>query len=322
MIAALQLSRCIVFHGFLRIEGFVYLRLAAGEDPVKAGARIRLSVRFAGVTAPPQTCRLVRVHENGAYEMALEAMIDRALFPDRGELVISAGPLISTRRSRLVKPLVAVVEEALEVNRRDALTWDCLRPAIADIVAQGRRPRLLDLGGRRRSGGGYTDELGMCDIVVFDILADPGVDVVGDAHELSRHFPDDHFDLVMCNSVFEHLLMPWKVALELGRVMRMGGLCYIHTHQTLGLHDMPWDFWRYSDTAWAGLFNARTGFEIVTARMSYFNHIVTAAWTPAYAGSEASGGFEASGVLVRKTGGSALSWNVALDEAIGSAYPA
>jgi hypothetical protein len=315
MIAALQLSQCVVFHGFLRIEGFVYLRLPETTPPDLAAADIKIAVRFDGVDAPPQTCRFVRIHDNGAYEMALDALIDRALFPQSGQLVISYPG------SELVKPLTVVIEEALEVNRRNALTWDCLRPAIASISASGRRPRLLDLGGRKRSGGGYTDDLTMCDVTVFDILADPGVDVVGDAHELSQHFPAGHFDLVMCNSVFEHLLMPWKVALELNKILAVGGLCYIHTHQSIGLHDMPWDFWRYSDTSWNGLFNARTGFEIVTARMSYFNHIVTAGWTEAYTGSEASGGFEASGVLVRKVGPTDLVWPVRLDEAIASAYP-
>ena len=44
--------------------------------------------------------------------------------------------------------------------------------------------------------------------VGFDIARGPNVDVVGDAHELSRHFPADHFDAVFALSVFEHLAMP------------------------------------------------------------------------------------------------------------------
>lgn len=315
MIAALQMSQCVVYHSFLRIEAFVYLHVPEGVDREALAAGITLEVRFNGATLPPQSFRFVRVHDNGAYEVNLDAMIDRALFPDAGELVITAPG------SQLIKPLRDVTEETLAVNRRNALTWDCLRPAIGDIVSEGRRPRLLDLGGRPRSGNSYTGDLAECDVTIFDILDAPGVDVVGDAHALSKYFPDGYFDLVMCNSVFEHLLMPWKVALELNRVMRTGGLCYIHTHQTIGMHDMPWDFWRYSDTAWNGLFNARTGFEIVTAQMSYFTHTVTAAWTDSYTGSEASGGFEASGVLVRRIGASDLAWDVSLDEAITTAYP-
>jgi len=313
-IAGARGLRCVVFHSFLRIEMLVSLRLSHRSDRQAAGEGIRLSLRFAD-SMPPTTCLLQRIDRDGAYEMALDAMIDRSLFPQGGELVIRFG------EQELVRPLSEIVEEAAAFNHRNALSWDCLRPEIARIAAEGRRPRLLDLGGRRRSGGGYTDDLANCDVTVFDIVPDQGVDVVGDAHALSRHFPPGHFDLVMCNSVFEHLLMPWKVALELNKVLRVGGLCYIHTHQSLGMHDMPWDFWRYSDTCWPALFNRRTGFKIITARMSFFNHIVTAGWTPAYAGSEGSGGFESSAVLVRKTGDSTLSWDVPLSEAISTTYP-
>ncbi len=192
----------------------------------------------------------------------------------------------------------------------------------AIIVAHpGRRPRLLDLGGRRRSGGSYSDDLAQCDVVVFDIVPDEGVDVVGDAHELSRHFPPEHFDFVLSVSVFEHLLMPWKVALELNRVMRTGGHCYVHTHQTLGMHELPWDFWRYSNTVWAALFNVRTGFAIEQTGLGHFMQLVTVGWNPRYRGAEGGGGFESSGVLARKTGPADVTWDVSLGELIGTTYP-
>lgn len=307
MILAVQMARCMVFYGHLRIEALVYL-----DAPSETLPALSLHAGDAPIT---QTTAFIRRHDNGAFEMALDALIDREGFPARFE--------VSFRHdsSELVKPMEVVLEETVANQRKEALTWDCLRPAIAEITATGRRPVLLDLGGRPRSGNVYTDNLDSVDAVVFDIHAGEGVDVVGDAHELSRHFPSGHFDLVMCNSVFEHLLMPWKVAIELNAVMRVGGLCYIHTHQTVGLHDMPWDFWRFSNTAWHGLFNPRTGFEVVTTKMSYFNHIVTASWSEEYAGLEASGGFEASGVLVRKIGPTTLTWPVALTEAISTSYP-
>ncbi|WP_373690468.1 methyltransferase domain-containing protein [Sphingobium sp. DEHP117] len=72
----------------------------------------------------------------------------------------------------------------------------------------------------------------------------------GQSLKCYQFFEASSFDAVYSVSVFEHLLMPWKVALEMNRVLRMGGIAYIHTHQTLGLHDMPWDFWRFSDTSW------------------------------------------------------------------------
>ena len=122
MIAALQVSRCVVFYDFLRIEAFVYLNPAAPAED------IALRVVFDGPAAPPQTCRCIRRHDNGACEMALEALIDRAQFPAAGRLVVCAPG------SELVKPLAAVCAEAQAANRRDALTWDCLRPAIAAMA--------------------------------------------------------------------------------------------------------------------------------------------------------------------------------------------
>ena len=55
------------------------------------------------------------------------------------------------------------------------------------------------------------------------IAAGPNVDVIGDAHHLSR-FLNGHFDFVFFIAVFEHPLIPWKVAIEMNKVMTKGGL--------------------------------------------------------------------------------------------------
>jgi hypothetical protein len=34
-----------------------------------------------------------------------------------------------------------------------------------------------------------------------------------------------------------------KVALEMNRIMKTGGLVMLATHQTWPLHEVPWDFW-------------------------------------------------------------------------------
>jgi hypothetical protein len=51
----------------------------------------------------------------------------------------------------------------------------------ATLAAPGR-PRLLDIGGRARSGIQRSDGFPHCDTTVLDIIAAPGVDVVADAH--------------------------------------------------------------------------------------------------------------------------------------------
>ena len=44
------------------------------------------------------------------------------------------------------------------------------------------------------------------------------VDVVADAHELSKHIEHGTVDAVFGLSVIEHIAMTWKMAIELNRI--------------------------------------------------------------------------------------------------------
>ena len=66
-----------------------------------------------------------------------------------------------------------------------------------------------------------------------------------DAHELSKLFPQEHFDFVLTLSTFEHLFMPWVVAVEMNKVMKTGGHALIWTPYTWNPHDEPWDFFPF-----------------------------------------------------------------------------
>jgi hypothetical protein len=118
---------------------------------------------------------------------------------------------------------------------------------------------MLDVGGRARSGFDFSTWFPAADVTVLDIMDAPNVDVVADAHAMSTSLPRERFDAVSSMATFEHLMMPWVVVTQMNVVMRDGGIAYISTHQTLGMHDIPWDFWRFSDTAWDALFNRHTG---------------------------------------------------------------
>jgi SAM-dependent methyltransferase len=134
--------------------------------------------------------------------------------------------------------------------------------------------RLLDIGGRDRSGLDYSSHYPNNEVTVIDILPGENVHVVGDAHQLSSHFEPETFDAVLSVSVFEHLLIPWKVVLEINKVLKIGGFGLIHTHQSIGMHDAPWDFWRFSDNSWKALFNKNTGFEIVETAMDNLQYLI------------------------------------------------
>lgn len=127
---------------------------------------------------------------------------------------------------------------------------------------------VLEIGSRARSGISRKHRIpSQLDYIGLDILAGPNVDIVGDAHELNTLFPKQKFVAAFSTSVFEHLLMPWKVTVELNHVLHPGAIVYTSTHQTWPIHEEPWDFWRYSRYSWDGIFNPPTGFEILEAVM-------------------------------------------------------
>jgi hypothetical protein len=99
----------------------------------------------------------------------------------------------------------------------------------------------------------------------FDYYGGPNVDVVGDAHKLSRYFPNRKFGAIFSHSVLEHVAMPWVVALEMAKILELGGLVFHHVPSAWPLHELPWDFYRFSIEGMKALFPPALGFESVKA---------------------------------------------------------
>ena len=309
-----RVHACAVFYSFLRLHATFETVVMFGEAGVTLPGQPTATV-LLNEKEPPQQSRISRSADGRHFELVIEAMVDREGFPGDGYVKFALGPL----KSQLT------LEWLMTLGFFQ--TGQTLSFPFQDLVAawiaghDGRRPSLLDIGGRARSGNKYSDEYSDCDVTTFDIVPSPEVDVVGDAHELSRHFAPESFDFAISISVFEHLVMPWKVAIEINKVLRPGGLMFIFSHQTIGLHEIPWDFYRFSDAGWTGLFNRATGFEIVQTLMSEPAYVVPRAWTGRYQGKENTAGFEASAVIVRKIGPTALSWEVQVPDILASRYP-
>jgi SAM-dependent methyltransferase len=70
------------------------------------------------------------------------------------------------------------------------------------------------------------------------------VDAWADAVALP--FRDAAFDGVLCNQVLEHVPEPARLFAEAARVLRPGGLLVLSTPQVWGLHEEPFDFYRYT----------------------------------------------------------------------------
>ncbi|WP_197503174.1 class I SAM-dependent methyltransferase [Mycobacterium sp. 1245111.1] len=176
-------------------------------------------------------------------------------------------------------------------------------------VALKPEPSLLEIGSRARSGNMYRawfpEKL---DYVGMDVHAGPNVDVVGDAHHLSRCV-DRTFDFMFSISTFEHLLMPWKVALEMNKTLNDGGQALIISHPSWPLHDEPWDFFRFSKESWHGIFNVHTGFRVVDAQYQYPANIVPVySNAPHFEGMSIEGTYLLSGCIVEKTGPPQVAW--------------
>ncbi|MDR3476236.1 MAG: methyltransferase domain-containing protein [Devosia sp.] len=191
------------------------------------------------------------------------------------------------------------------------------------LVRERPSGHMLEIGSRERTGPNYHTLVPPgWDYTGFDILAGPNVDIVGDAHRASSFLPNGHFDAAISFAVFEHLLMPWKAAIELNRVMKVGGVGLILAPQTWPLHEEPSDYFRFSKHAWKALFNAATGFEIIATGHGGTAYIAPAILLPATAFGEWHTGALMSGVLFRKTGEATVDWPVALDDVSADQYPA
>ena len=182
--------------------------------------------------------------------------------------------------------------------------------------------RVLEIGSRARSHISRRGLFKNKQYIGFDIVSGENVDMIGDAHSLSARFSKDSFDAMYSVSTFEHLAMPWKVALEVNHVLRDGGLAYFVTHQTLGMHETPWDFWRYSDTSWNSLFNSYTGFRVLETFLGSPMILVPHIYHDHWNGYETATGFSTSAVLIEKTGPARMEWNLDVAQVTQGSYPA
>jgi hypothetical protein len=174
---------------------------------------------------------------------------------------------------------------------------------------------VLEIGSRARSGNTVRDQFGpQVDYIGMDIANGPNVDVVGDAHDLAASI-SRKVDWVFSISTFEHLLMPWKVALSINSIMREGGKVYTQSHQTWPCHDEPWDYFRFSREAWAGLFNAHTGFEILRATCGEPVSILSRMNLGGpYLNMDFATGYGISSCLATKTSSPLVSWDASVGD--------
>jgi len=135
-------------------------------------------------------------------------------------------------------------------------------------LANARGGRVLQVGARTPPSlmGMLPRPLLRGPVTGLDIHPGHCVDVVGDAHFLSRFLRAGSVDAVVSGSVLEHLQAPWLFAAEVNRVLKPGGLVYHEAPGAWPAHAQPNDFWRMSAEGLRALFGPESGFEVLEAR--------------------------------------------------------
>jgi len=193
------------------------------------------------------------------------------------------------------------------------------------LTQQALSPSVLEIGSRNVTGITRKSFFPHVENYVgFDVLAGSGVDIVGDAHNLSGIFTLDNFNFIYSISVFEHLLFPWKVVLEINKVLKLGGYVFLSTHPVWPEHEMPWDFWRFPKNGFHALFNQYTGFEVISLieglPCNIYSLVDDAPTRTNYLGTTNQG----VSLIAKKVGNyrsDLLKWDVDVEDVISTMYP-
>ena len=134
-------------------------------------------------------------------------------------------------------------------------------------------PRVLELGTMRSIATRSTrrDDWvpNASEYLGCDIESGIDVDIVADVHRLTEVVGEEQFDVIISCSTFEHLKYPHLAAHEVMKALRIGGILFLHTHQTFPLHYYPYDYFRFTREGLAGLFGEKMGFRVIATDYEY-----------------------------------------------------
>jgi hypothetical protein len=220
-----------------------------------------------------------------------------ALFSDGPPDLHAAGLQFVTSSGRVIDaPLGPMIEERTAVDRPQRLHEEFWAGAAALANC-----RVLDLSSD--ASAHLERPVGDQDIFVLPLEAfhEGKSDPWQDLNCFSTILPPSSFDAAISLMQFQHLEQPWQVAAEINKVLRIGGLVYVQSRQTFGIHNVPCDRWRFSDSAWNSLFNAATGFEVLDTALTRPAFVIPHLSQSGQHGLEALAGYQDSVVLARKT---------------------
>lgn len=146
---------------------------------------------------------------------------------------------------------------------------------VSEIQKTGWGDKILDAGaGESRYRKFTTNQM----YIAFDAACGDAswdyskLDVIANLE--NTPFRRDIFDLVICTQVLEHVKEPQITLQELFRVAKAGGAICISAPQGWGVHQAPFDFFRYTHFGLRYLLE-KAGFEIIsiTPSCGYFSYL-------------------------------------------------
>ncbi len=114
---------------------------------------------------------------------------------------------------------------------------------IVGFLKSLRNKRVLEVGGATNSLKEHCEASNV--FVRTDIQAGLGVDRVEDVTRMS--FGDASFDVVLLSNVLEHVFEHRKAVDECYRVLSPGGTLVLVVPFLYPLHDVPGDYWRFTE---------------------------------------------------------------------------
>jgi hypothetical protein len=192
-----------------------------------------------------------------------------------------------------------------------------------------RRLSVLEVGSRQPTAAESPirrEFTGASEYVGFDFHAGHNVHIVGDVHQLSR-IVGRRFEVICSFSTLEHLPMPWVAAVEMIETLAVGGIMFHHVPFNWPLHELPWDFWRFTTETYRALFPPAFGVEIEGVGADDPLHMHLDEPPPHQASFHEEQGYGFFGAKMRKIREvdlSAFRWPLTLTQLLGnsSTYPA
>lgn len=153
-------------------------------------------------------------------------------------------------------------------NVRNDLNHGAPRRIFTDRIAKFARTvppeaDVIEIGAGVYDYGEFFPQL-----VRFDFDPAQNPDILGDAHDMP--IADGSFDLVVANSVLEHVENAYRVVQECHRILRPGGRVFAWVPFFFGVHGFPGDIARFTEEGFRSMFE-QAGFRVESSTVEPYS---------------------------------------------------